>query len=494
MACRMKNHRRIEFGDFQTPPSLAKQVCGLLNRLGLTVGSVIEPTCGTGSFVTASEEAFPHCSIILGYDVNPNHVAVAQSAASRAVIKQENFFLKDWRETLQSLPEPIFVVGNPPWVTNSAVGAMSGTNLPKKTNFLGRSGFEAMTGKSNFDISEWMLTHLLSQLSGRSAVLAMLCKTTVARKVLHYAWKESAAIAESALYEIDALNHFKAAVDACLIVCVLKPGAQSAECRVFNGLDSDIPRFTFALRAGQLIADLDSHSNYGHLLGTSSMKWRSGIKHDCARVMELRPGSGDGIYVNGFGERTRLESHFLYPMLKSSDLAKHAAPSRYMLVTQRSIDEQTHNIADRAPLTWRYLKSHASALDARSSSIYRKRPRFSVFGVGDYSFSPWKICISGFYKKLDFVMIGPHKGKPVVLDDTCYFLPCRTENEAGQLVDLLNGEEARSFFNAYVFWDAKRPITVGLLASLNLDALAIERGSTWTGGQLSLPLLGERRS
>lgn len=490
----MNRRRKIEFGDFQTPIGLAHQVCSLLNRLGLSVASVVEPTCGAGSFVAASEVAFPHCGTILGYDINPDYVKAAQSASRQAVIRQENFFLKDWKETLRNLAEPILVLGNPPWVTNSTVGALSGTNLPQKSNFQGLNGFDAITGKSNFDISEWMLIHLLEWLSGRSAVLAMLCKTVVARKVLLQAWKADVQISESALYRIDAMDYFGAAVDACLMVCVLKPGARSLECGVFDGIEATTRQSTFALRANRLIADLDALETYGHLFGTSARKWRSGVKHDCTRVMELQPEPGDGLYVNGLGEVVRLEEQFLYPMMKSSELAKRADPSRMMLITQRSIGEATNSIADRAPLTWRYLEKHAEALDSRSSSIYRNRPRFSVFGVGEYSFTPWKVAISGFYKRLQFVSVGPKNGKPVVLDDTCYFLPCESEEEARELAQLLNAESAKGFFNAFVFWDAKRPITVNLLANLDLDALAAECGSTWTSEQSTLPLLSQGRS
>ena len=486
----MRARNKIEFGDFQTPPELAQQVCDLLSRLGLSVASVVEPTCGTGSFIVASENAFPSCGTILGYDVNPDHVAAAQSVTCRATIRQQDFFLKDWQETILNLAEPILVVGNPPWVTNAAVGAISGTNLPNKSNFQRLSGFDAITGKSNFDISEWMLLRLLEWLSGRSAVLAMLCKTVVARKVLLHAWRTKLEVAEAALYEIDAMGYFGAAVDACLMVCVLKPQAQSAECSVFDGLDAAEPRSTIAFREDRLIADLDTYATHGHLLGTSALKWRSGIKHDCSRVMELRPAPGEDLYVNGLGDRVRLEPDFLYPMLKSSDLAKRAGPSRYMLVPQRSIGEETSTIAKRAPLTWRYLESHADALNSRSSSIYRNRPRFSIFGVGDYSFAPWKVSISGFYKKLDFVSVGPKGGKSVMLDDTCYFLPCGSEEDAGQLADLLNAQEARGFFNAFVFWDAKRPITVNLLGSLDLEALAAECGSDWVSGESRLSLGG----
>jgi hypothetical protein len=99
-----------------------------------------------------------------------------------------------------------------------------------------------------------------------------------------------------------------------------------------------------------------------------------------------------------------------------------------------------------------------------------------VFGVGDYSFTSWKVAISGFYKKLDFRVVGPHQGKPVVLDDTCYFLACDSREEAQLLARLLNSDTAKEFFSALVFWDAKRPITVALLRRLDILALAQSLG------------------
>ena len=62
----------------------------------------------------------------------------------------ENFFEKDWTGTLSGLGEPILVIGNPPWVTNSAMGLLGGSNLPSKSNFQRLRGLDAITGKSNF--------------------------------------------------------------------------------------------------------------------------------------------------------------------------------------------------------------------------------------------------------------------------------------------------------------------------------------------------------
>jgi hypothetical protein len=109
--------------------------------------------------------------------------------------------------------------------------------------------------------------------------------------------------------------------------------------------------------------------------------------------------------------------------------------------------------------------------------VYRNRPRFSIFGVGDYTFSPHKVAIAGFYKRLSFRRLGSFQGKPTVLEDTAYFLPCRTKKEAAYLCSLLDSEPAQEFYSAFIFWDAKRPITAEVLRRLDLRRLAAQLGS-----------------
>lgn len=63
-----------------------------------------------------------------------------------------------------------------------------------------------------------------------------------------------------------------------------------------------------------------------------------------------------------------------------------------------------------------------------------------------------------------------------MLDDTCYFIACKTESEAVLLEQLLNSKIAQEFFSAFIFWDAKRPITASILNRLDLFKLADELG------------------
>ncbi len=479
MTVSRKTRQATEYGDFQTPLDLARTVCGLIARRHVKPASIIEPTCGVGTFVQAAAEAFPKAKRVLGIEINAAYVEQAKALVAglkNVKIRQGDFFTTDCGRLLSEGHEPILVVGNPPWVTNAALGCLGSVNLPEKSNFQGRTGFDAITGKANFDISEWMLIKLLEALNGRQATLAMLCKTAVARKALFHVWKEGISLARSAIYPIDATQAFGAAVDACLLVCDLTKGGCNSDCEVFWDLTNADKAGTIGYRDGIVVANVESYARLKHLRGNSPYQWRSGVKHDCSKVMELWVEGKT--FRNGLGDVLQLEMDYLYPMLKTSEIANGSTgnPTRWMLVTQKFTGDDTATIEAKAPRTWSYLLHHAKALDGRRSSIYRKRCRFSVFGVGDYAFASWKVAISGFYKKLAFAVIGPYGGKPIVLDDASYFLPCENEKQARLIHSLLSSDVAKDFYSAFIFWDSKRPITVDVLRQLDLAALARESG------------------
>jgi len=448
-----------------------------------TAKSLLEPTCGLGKFLFAALDQFEEVQQALGADINAQYIKQSRTNLERrrdtekVRLLEADFFVTDWEKVIAELPEPILVIGNLPWVTNAHLSALGSQNLPTKSNFQNRNGLDAITGKANFDISEWMLIRLLEAMNGRQGTLAMLCKSAVARKTLLHGWKKRIALERSAILRIEADLHFDAAVDAALLVTHFRPGAQDLEAKVYSRMHDDTKTGTIiGYEDGMLLADIAAYHRWKHLCGEEIIKWRSGIKHDCAKIMEV---CKEGVkYRNGIGELVELEDTYLFPMLKSSQVARGGGSgTRYMLVPQRTVGSDTKEIEERAPRTWDYLNAHADLLNQRGSSIYRNRPPFSIFGVGEYSFASWKIAISGFYKKLLFVTIGPMKGKPVVLDDTSYFLPCQTQAQAEYLGSLLNSPTAQAFYKAFVFWDAKRPITADLLRRLDLRRLAVETGS-----------------
>jgi SAM-dependent methyltransferase len=470
-----RTKQTIEFGDFQTPKVLAFEICNLLSRLEIKPKTIIEPTCGTGNFLHAALDKFQSSEKVYGVDISKSHLEKAKEqliGKDKACLIKSDFFQMDWASFLSNTSEPILVIGNPPWVTNSQLSIIESFNVPVKSNFQNFNGYDALTGKSNFDISEWMLIQILNWLNERDAMMAMLCKTSVARKVLNYAWKHHLSLFQSSIYNIDAEKYFGISADACLLVCKLTPSAQSFYCDVFDSLNKAVPSNKIGHSDGEFIASFELYKQWKHLRGNFSY-WRSGIKHDCSKVMELIKQNGK--YRNGFGELVELEDAFLYPMMKGSNVANGVKNTeRFMLVTQKKIGEETYQIKTVAPKTWAYLMRYATLLDERKSSIYKKRPRFSIFGVGDYSFTKWKVAVAGLYKKLDFKVVGSGDCKPIVLDDTVYFIPCESEEQAKQMALLLNSETAKKFFHAFIFWDSKRPITIDVLRKLDLSALARE--------------------
>jgi hypothetical protein len=476
----MKSEAQVEFGDFQTPQALARGVCQLLCEQGEAPQFVLEPTCGVGAFLTAAAEAFPRAKL-RGWDINPDYVASAAAAlresgaSARSTVVRQDFFAHDWDAELSKPNGRLLVLGNLPWVTNSAVAAMNGSNLPIKENFLGLRGLAARTGKSNFDISEWMLIRLIRALRGRAAVIAMLCKTATARKLLRYAWQNDGRVQAAALYRIDAAAHFDAAVDACLLLA--RTGtAGPEEADVFNSLEARRPASRIGLAGQDLVADIGTYRELRHLEGLCPFQWRSGIKHDCVSVMELRSVDG-GLMINKLGERTRLEADYLYPLLKCTDLSHgRVIPERAVLVTQRRVGEDTSTIAGNAPLTWQYLEAHREKFAARKSSIYSGRVPFALFGIGDYAFAPWKVAVSGLHRSARFQVVGPIRGKPVFFDDACYFAPFEDEAYARLVADVLNSEPCQRLLHSLIFPENKRPITVELLQRLNVSAIAEAAG------------------
>jgi len=455
--------------------ALALEVTRWLQRRGITPKAVVEPTCGQGTFLKAARTQWPGLSAVLGVELNPAYVAEAKrnlGDAPNTQVLEGNFFDFPWAAHLRSLPQPMLALGNPPWVTNSQLMAMGSTNLPAKQSRKGQSGLDARTGRSNFDICESMIETMLSW--SEIGSLAMLCKGQVARRVLAQLFVRVTNPENSptcAFVHIDARQHFGANVDAGLLwIDRLSAAASPFQCEVFSDLQAEHPQNVLRFDGATLTRSLRNHKQAPSVDPESTLRWRSGIKHDCARIMEL--SLQDGILRNGEGTAVSLESERLFPLLKSSDLSGAAGknrPRRFLLVPQARVGEDTRQLEISAPATWQYLSGHAPRLDARKSAIYRKQPRFAIFGVGPYTFAPWKVAISGLYKQSRFTLVGPVEGKPVVFDDTCVFLGFDTQDAAERMAERLNAPAAQHALQARVFWDSKRPITATVLQALLRD-------------------------
>ena len=188
-AAATRSRKNREWGDFQTPPELASQVCDYLASLGLSPRVIIEPTYGAGNFILAALNSFPTADLVYGVEIQEKyhwHLKLAllmQAIRGRRLsaeieLHQDDIFTHSFSEEVLKA-DNVLIIGNPPWVTNAELGALEAHNLPSKRNLKGFNGLDALTGKSNFDIAEFILLRLLELFSGRRGTLAMLCKNSV---------------------------------------------------------------------------------------------------------------------------------------------------------------------------------------------------------------------------------------------------------------------------------------------------------------------------
>jgi hypothetical protein len=466
-----------DLGDFQTPPELVREVIDCLYKTGQRWTGALEPTCGIGGFIKGLTQSPSPPSEIIGLEIQDRHLEQALQIAgshqsTKIHVSKANIFDLDLKRDLRwQTSGPLLVIGNPPWVTNSALGALGSSNIPRKSNVKKLRGIEALTGSSNFDIAEFIWLKLITELADQNPTIALLCKTSVARNVLQFAYDNSISIKCSWLRRIDAKKHFKAAVDACLFCIDMGSGEPEYETPVFASLDSRHPETVMGFTQGRLIFDIEAYSKVEFVDGNCPIIWRQGVKHDAAQVMELQ--RDDNRFRNRQGDLVDVEQEYIYPFLKSGDLfqANHEKPDLAVIIPQRRIGEDTNKLENAAPRLWRYLSCHSDIFSRRKSSIYQAKPPFSIFGIGNYSFAEFKVAVSGLHKEPRFRLVTCTDDRPVMLDDTSYFLPCQSAHQAALIAAIMNHSITQQFIRSTMFPDAKRPIIKRLLQRIDLFAV-----------------------
>jgi hypothetical protein len=482
---------RREYGDFQTNNTLASKVTEYVLSKEDSFEFILEPTCGNGSFILASIQQIKSLKKVVGVEIYKPYVwetkfkILHYFIESKRIYKPEidiihanafEFSYEDLAATTNHLKT--LVIGNPPWVTNSELGAISSQNTPEKSNFKKHRGLDAMTGKGNFDIGEYISLIMLDCFQHHEGIFAFLIKNSVIKNLIHDQKRNKYKISGSEKLNIDSKKEFNVSVNASLFLTQLNakpinPGKASRlqpdfVCKEFD-FYSRQHLTTFGWYKDKFVNSVEEYDQSSVIDGKSTFVWRSGVKHDCSKVMEFDDCNGH--YKNALGEDVRLENNLLYGLLKSSDLrAKETNSFRKLtIITQRKIGEETSFIKDKFPLTYDYLNLHRDYFEKRKSSIYVGKPDFSIFGVGEYSFAEYKVAISGLYKSTHFTLVGLNDSKPIMLDDTCYFIGFSELASAKIAHYLLNGFWVQQFLKSIIFSDAKRSINKDILMRIDFE-------------------------
>ncbi|MBC8487072.1 MAG: hypothetical protein H8D45_13670 [Bacteroidetes bacterium] len=480
----VKEPDRAEYGDFQTNSELANKVASRLKEQNVNPEIIIEPTCGKGNFIVASLNNFSHLKQVIGIEIYKPYVweskfnildfFLTNPSFNKPKIEifHYNVFDFDFKKLSKQIANSnLLIIGNPPWVTNSQLGSLNSNNLPKKANFKNQNGLDAITGKGNFDIAEYITLSLLEAFQSINGHLALLVKNTVIKNVVFDQKTKQYFIGSIQKHCIDSKKEFNVSVEASLFFCKLNANPEY-KCKEFNFYNKK-KYLNFGWVNSKFVSNNENYIHTQSIDGICPFEWRQGIKHDCSSVMELEKTNEH--FVNKLNENVVIESDLVYGLLKSSDLKNTVInyTRKYTIVTQSKVGQETNYIKHKYPETFQYLFRHSSIFQLRKSSIYKGKPQFSIFGVGDYSFMPYKVAISGLYKTFHFTLVLPQNDKPVMLDDTCYFIGFEKIEYAVYAIILLNSPQSEEFLQSITFPDAKRVFTKDVLMRIDLHRLAL---------------------
>lgn len=188
---------RRAYGDFQTNEDLANNVIKRLIQQGISPELLIEPTCGKGRFIIAALEHFQTLKKIIGVEIYYPYVWETKLGILELYLKNkslpkteieiihEDIFNIDFATITKEYKHlNLLVIGNPPWVTNSELGTLDVKNLPRKSNFKKHNGIDAITGKGNFDIAEYISLQILKCFDNQKGSFAFLVKNSVVKNII----------------------------------------------------------------------------------------------------------------------------------------------------------------------------------------------------------------------------------------------------------------------------------------------------------------------
>jgi len=477
---------RREFGDFQTPDELTDQICCLLVNNKISPHCIVEPAFGKGSFLLSSLKYFNDVKFIFGVEIYERYVweskfKILEYFLDNPELTKPDIFLFnndifafDLNPVIDLINEPMLVIGNPPWITNSELSILNSNNLPPKSNLKNHKGLDAITGKGNFDIGEYIALMMLENFNQFDGNMAFLIKNSVIRNLVHDLNKFKFKISDIKSYRIDTKKYFNASVEASLFSCDFNQTNGDIVCENFDFSNPNMILNKFGWDEDKFIADVKTYQENRKYDGVSPFEWRQGVKHDCAKVFELT--KIDNKFVNGFNEQLDIENDQVYGLIKSSDLNGRVInqPRKYVIITQHYINEETSYIEKKYPKLYGYLCKNEEIINNRKSSIYKGKHKFSIFGIGDYSFKPYKVAVSGLYKNPSFSLLLPENDKALMVDDTCYILGFDEVSNAIFTWCILSDVKVYELLKSISFNDSKRPFTKEILMRIAIDELAKE--------------------
>jgi methylase of polypeptide subunit release factors len=498
--------RRV-FGEYYTPPGLAELgvEAAAAGVDDFSSARVVDPGCGAGAFLTAAlrrkrgdvsasdasvtavESVDWLTTTVVGVDVNPVAVAAARTAYLLELlpILHENdvgrvplpVFLGDALGLVDDAPTTgvegaaTVLLGNPPWIPWERLPDAQKRRLREgpveRLGLFDHEGATARLGHANDDLSLPFVWTCLDRYLDDGGVAAFVLKRDhlggPAGRLLRSGRVGPRPLSIEHVHDFAAVDPFDD-VDAAAALYLFRVGGSDCDPEDATGIAPEavsVPATAWeptdgvadfgslaALRAtlartetGLRPVDPDDRAGPWHrtdaavdALGDCVYRIRHGLKDDAKAVFSV---DSDRL--------AELESTHVYPYLRSKHVVKWGlfGHDRFLVPQRQAGADNERALARESPATYDYLTDHRERLEARGSSWFEAGPFYSLFGLGPYTWAPYKVvwCRLGF--KPHFAVVStvddPELGeKTVVPGDHCMFVARDDEREAHYLCALLN--------------------------------------------------------
>jgi hypothetical protein len=325
----------------------------------------------------------------------------------------------------------------------------------EELNLLPHRGVETRLGHVNDDISVpfvWVCIHRYLDSEGQASfVLKRDITKGPAGRLLRTQRVNERPVAVRHIHDFNRLRPFSDGVDVDAAVYTLKADIDPGFPVAVDSWQaaSGQPSFTAAgamretltrEQTGVRPVDDDPASSWvrddaeRRALGTCEHDIRHGVKDDARAVYSIDRSQVD-----------ELEHDHVYPYIDSKHVVKYGLFGHDLrLVPMRTANEDNEaELRETCPRTYRYLTSNRQPLDDRSSAWLERGPFYTVFGLGEYTWAPYKVvwCRLGFKPAFAVVStVGDEDvgEKMVVPGDHFMFIPTDNRDEAHFLCGLLN--------------------------------------------------------
>ena len=513
---------RLALGEYYTPRGLAELAVESLSANG-PEASYLDPGCGSGVFLSvclerkrrALTDRSPAAVVehatdsVVGFDTNP--VAVLTSKLSYLLA------LGHCLDAVDQIEPPVFctdalalsregplsydgkpfqptvdnLVGNPPWLTwdrlDEGVKHSLRERDVERLGLLPHDGASSRLGHSNDDFSVpfvWIcLDRYLDTGGAVSVVLKRDLLTGPAGAVLRRLNAGDRSLGVEQIHDFAGLAPFGGQVGADAAVYTLRADTDPpfpVETTVWTedshpAFDSLSAMTDTLAQTDTSVAPLDpddqaaawvrTDGNHG-AVGECAHEIRHGVKDDAEAVFGINRDQLD-----------RLESDRVFPYLKSRHIVKYGlfGHDLRLVPIEKADDDNETSLREHAPATYEYLDDHRDELADRASSWLDGGPFYNIFGVGEYTWAPYKVvwCRLGF--KPHFAVVStvsnPELGeKTVVPGDHCMFIGLDDERDAHTLCALLNSAVYQRSLRE-IAGDGKSSLSKAVVSELELPPL-----------------------